>query len=361
MQKVRASIALSVTLLLTGCSEPVEQASALPVRPVKLYEIKDTQVQSLRQFPAKVRASEEASLSFRIPGELEALLIQPAQHVKKGDVLARLDDRDIRSELLARQAEFDLASVDFARVEQLRAKKIVSQSDYDNISAKLKSTQAALQLTKDKLKDSVLIAPFSGRVAQTKVENYQSVQAQQPILDLQGDSVLEISIQVPESIVSQVRSNNIDYAYQPVVRFYGSPDKQYFVQYKEHATNVTPGTQSYEVSFSLSAPEDMTIYPGMGATLFLDLLRITKQDVSATIITPLSTVLRDDASGKTYAWKYDTDLGTVSPVEVTLGPIGQSGVTIKSGLAVGDHIIAAGLNRLKAGMQVKPLLRERGL
>ena len=357
-----AALALSVSVLLTACSDPAEPVKKDLIRPVKLYEIKDHQKQQLRQFPAQVRASDEASLSFRIPGELVAFDIQPAQQVTKGTVLARLDDRDIKSELVARQAEFELANSDFQRIKQLKEKKVVSQAEFDNVAARLKSLKAALQLVKDKLQDSVLIAPFSGRVAQTQVENYQSVQAQQPILILQNKNILDVSIQLPENIISQIRASNVNYEYQPVVQFYGNPEKEYPVQYKEHATNVTPGTQSYEVLFTLNAPDDMTIYPGMGATLFLDMSRIHLEELNAVKITvPLSAILKDDSTGKTFAWVYDVDAGTVAPVEVTLDTVGQSGITVTSGLNVGEQVVAAGLNQLKPGMQVKPLLRERGL
>ncbi|MGI9275414.1 MAG: efflux RND transporter periplasmic adaptor subunit [Endozoicomonas sp.] len=355
-------LAVSTFLVMTGCSKTVEEEQTEVIRPVKLFEVKDSGLMNMRQFPATVRASEEAEISFRIPGELVNFPVQPAQEVQKGQVLARLDDRDIRSELSTRKAEFDLAETDFRRVKSLLDKRIVPQSDFDNANARLKSARAALQLAQDKLDDSVLTAPFTGRVAQTLVENYQYVQAQQAILVLHSSSTLDISIQVPESIVSQVRQDRVDHDYQPSVSFVGRPDQDYRVTYKEHATRVTPGTQSYEVWFSMPIPDDLTVYPGMGATLMLDLSRVTVQDTDVPHFTvPLTAVLNDDSTGKSQVWVYDENSGVVNPVEVTLGRIRQSGISVLSGLSDGARIVSAGLNRLRAGMQVKPLERERGL
>ena len=363
---VRTATMATVSLsFLTACSEPVEQQVSV-VRPVKLFEVVNQRSQNLREFPAIVAASEEASISFRIPGELMEFPATPAMIVEKGQLLAKLDDRDLRNEVAALQADYDLAASDFHRIQSLRDKKMVSQSDFDNASTRLKASRVKLQLAKDRLSDTVLTAPFAGRIAQTLVENYQSVQAQQPVLILQDHQTLDISIQVPESILTQVQEGRVDPAYQPVVTFAGSPSgsngTEYKVSYKEHATRVTPGTQSYEVTFSMPAPQSFTVYPGMGATMAIDVTRVMGNDSSASeFIVPMTAVLKDDSSGQYQVWVYNTETGTVTPRSVTVGRITQSGITVTSGLEDGEQIVSAGLNRLRAGMEVKPLERERGV
>ncbi|MGI9283700.1 MAG: efflux RND transporter periplasmic adaptor subunit [Endozoicomonas sp.] len=352
---------VAAVLALSGCSQPQEEQKEM-IRPVKLFQVEDSNAGNLRQFPAKVYASKEAEISFRIPGELVEFPVKQAEEVKKGQLLAKLDDRDIRNELAARQADYDLAETENNRIQSLRKKKVVSQSELDNSNAKLKSAKAALQLASDKLKYSVLKAPFDGRVAQTLVENYQFVQSQQTILILQGSNTLDVSIQVPESIVSNVRENEVDYSYQPIVTFAGRSGTEYKASYKEHSTRVTPGTQSYEVVFTLPIPEDVTVYPGMGATLILDLSKVSpRTNAGQHFIVPLSAVLKDDATGKEQVWVYDEQNNSVNPVEVTVGTILQSGIEVTSGLKEGERIVSAGVNRLRPGMAVKPLQRERGL
>ncbi|WP_252179730.1 efflux RND transporter periplasmic adaptor subunit [Endozoicomonas sp. 4G] len=352
---------VAAVLLLTGCSQPQEEHKEV-VRPVKLFKVESSNAGNLRQFPAKVYASEEAEMSFRIPGELVEFPVKQAEEVRKGQLLARLDDRDIRNELAARQADYDLAKTEYGRIKSLHQKKMVSQSELDNASARLKSAGAALELAKDKLEYSVLTAPFDGRVAQTLVENHQFVQAQQAILILQGSNTLDVSIQIPESIVSGIRKEDVDFSYQPVVTFAGKPGAEYKVSYKEHATRVTPGTQSYEAVFTLPVPEDLTVYPGMGATLTMDLAKVSPAaNGGEHFVVPLSAVLKDNSTGKEQVWVYDEQNNTVHPVAVTVGTILQSGIELTSGLKGGERIVSAGVNRLRPGMKVRPLQRERGL
>ncbi len=347
--------------LLTGCDQKQIEHKDV-IRPVKLFEVKDPQQQQLRYFPGKVTATEEAEISFRIPGQIDKIEVKQGDDVTEGQVLAYLDDRDIRNELQDRQANYELAKAEFERASSLLKKKVISQSNYDTASAKLKSAEAALKLSRDKLAYTTLTAPFSGRVAQTLAEAHQQVQAQQPVLILQSSDRLDISIQIPESIVSHVNKKTVNHDYMPMATFPGAPGKEFPVSYKEHATRVTPGTQSYEVIFTRTAPANMNILPGMTATVIIDLAQvISTEGQPGYVLVPISAIAKDDTDNKTVVWRFDPSTKQVHPVEVSAGRITEAGVQIMSGINPGDQIVTAGLSQLSDGMTVKPLRKERGL
>lgn len=334
------------------------------VRPVKIFNVINNQQGDVRHFPATIHSAEESMISFRVPGEIMALPVKKAQEVKKGDLLAQLDNRDFKNEVDLRQAEFDLAQANYKRIKSLWGKKVVSQAELDTTTAQLKSARAALKLSKDRLKDTTLVAPFDGRIAQIDVENHQLVQAQKPILLLQSDNTLEVRIQMPETTLTKIQQKNVNTLYQPLVTFNGHPASSgigYPVTYNEHATSATPGTLSYEVTFTMPAPKDITIYPGMAATLHLDMAKVLRNKPIAHVVVPVNSVLKDDSTGKHQAWIYDTNTGRVNPVTVTLGAMTKDGITITSGLKSGEQIVAAGLSQLSKNMAVKPLIRERGI
>ena len=359
---IRAGIISVITMgFLLGCSKQEDVAVDI-VRPVKLFKIESGHNKDIRRFPAQVYSAKESMISFRIPGELVELPVNNADDVKEGQLLARMDDRDIRSELELRQADFDLAEINYQRISALHKKKVVSQSELDTASANLKSARASLQLAQDRLAYTTLTAPFDGRVARLDVENHQYVRNQQTILILQNSEALEVSIQMPESILTSVPPEQVNEGYQPTVTFNGIPGKTFLVTYKEHSTTVTPGTQSYKVTFTLPVPEDVIVYPGMGATVAIDFARlIERENAPDAFIVPLTAVLVDDTTGKQQSWVYKQEAGVVQPVAVQVGQITQDGITVLSGLKPGDQIVTAGLTRLRKGMKVKPLTRERGL
>ncbi|WP_159064770.1 efflux RND transporter periplasmic adaptor subunit [Thaumasiovibrio subtropicus] len=347
---------------LTGCQDEEAETvvAAEVIRPVKLFTVPDSAETNLRRFPANVLASEEAVVSFRVPGEIVSFPVKPADAVEEGQLLARLDDRDFKTELMLRRTDYELALRDFDRVKKLREKQVLSQSDYDNAQARVKSAKAALKLAQDRLADTVLVAPFSGRIAQTAVENFQYIQPQQTILVLQDNNTLDISIQLPESILNQVDQTKVDQAYRPLVTFAGN-ETSYPVTYKQHTTQATPGTQAYEVVFSLDVPDDgQTIYPGMGATLHMDMHKILPHLVDEeTYLLPVTAVLVNDATGTAQVWVYRD--GAVTPVDVSKQGVSADGISVSGALQPGDQLVMAGLNQLRPGMKVKPLERERGL
>ncbi len=356
-----AVLGVAVTLL-SGCSQEEQVVTESPVRPVKLFTVEDYSKRLIRNFPASVAATDEAEISFRISGELVERPLAEGMLVNKGQLLARMDDKDARNTLADRQANYELAVVDFKRKKDLVAKKALAQSQLDTAEATLKSTRAALELARSNLTYTRIVAPFSGRIAKLEVENYQFVQARQTVVVLQSDDTVDLHIQVPESVIASIGQMQYNFEYQPEVRFHGTQGKSFRASYKERSNKVSPGTQSYEVVFTMDKPKEMNILPGMAATMTIDFSKAVKmiEDVGYVIV-PRQSIAKEDTSGRTVVWTYDDTTGLVQSADVTMGRVTNEGVAIISGLKPGDRIVAAGASQMTENLKVKPLRWERGL
>lgn len=347
------------TSVLAGCSAESIETPAPTVRPVKLLEVTDVNAGSIRVFPAKVAATKQADLSFRLSGHLVEFAFFEGQHVKKGTVLARLDSRDARNTLLNREADYELAAADFKRKGELLRRELISQAEYDTAQAQLKSSQANLASAQDQLSYTELKAPFDGTIAKISIDNYQMVQANQSILLLQKDRNIDVVIQVPESLASNIARFNPNAVTQPTVRFTTNPELSFPVKLKEHATQVTPGTQSYEVVFTLPQPTDINILPGMSAELTMD---VSNSKVSGiTSVLPASAISKRDTDGQNIIWTFNADNGKVHSQIVTLGKVTTNGIEVTQGVNVGDKVVVAGVQYLVEDLQVKPLRWQRGV
>ncbi|QQX79660.1 efflux RND transporter periplasmic adaptor subunit [Shewanella sp. KX20019] len=360
MKHLKTALSLIVlSALLSGCSAESTEIAPSSIRPVKLLEITDANASSVRIFPAKVAATKQAELAFRLSGHLVEFSLYEGDSVKKGAVLARLDSRDARNTLLNREADYELAKADFKRKGELLRRELISQADYDSAAALLKSSQANLASAQDQLSYTELKAPYDGTIAKISIDNYQMVQANQSILVLQKDHNIDIVIQVPESLASKVTQFNPNATTQPAVRFANNPAIAYPVRLKEHATQVTPGTQSYEVVFSLPQPSDMTVLSGMSAELTLDIS--AEMAVTIQAVLPASAIMKRDQDGQHVVWAYDETQGKVTQHVVTLGKITTNGIEITNGINVGDQVVVAGVQYLSEGLTVKPLRWQRGV
>ncbi|WOT06731.1 efflux RND transporter periplasmic adaptor subunit [Shewanella youngdeokensis] len=359
----RYSVLLLLLIPLIGCSEANVPNSNKPIiHPIKVASISDLNKRNIKHFPAKISANREVEASFQVAGRLTTFAIKPGDEVSKGELLASVDERDFVNELALKTADYRLAVANFERIELLLDKKMISQADYDQAKAQLVSTQAQMRLYQDRVKDTNIYAPFSGQVAETYVENFQYIQPQQAILSLQSTDILDVIIQLPESLLINLQTEKADPDYHPTLTLGAAHQHSYQVTYKQHSTTVNPGTQSYEVIFSLPNPKDLTLYPGMAATLEVDFDQlIPNQHPTHTVQVPLTAVLTDDQSKQAQIWVLDQHTNTLSPRVVSIGEISGQQVTISGDVNHEDVIATAGLNRLYKGIKVKPLMHERGL
>ena len=269
--------ALPLTLLLligtVGCQQDVAPVkTADPVRPARIFEVVSPSDATWHRFPGKVAAADQAALAFRVPGELKTLPIHAGMEVKKGAVLAKLDPSDYQLRVDERQARFDLANSQFERINNLHKKRQVSKSQFDQSKAELDISRTALTSARTDLSYTVLKAPFSGTISAVNTENHQTVAAGIAVLQLQTRNQLEISIQVPETIMANLSKDSRPY--QPEVEFDALPGQRFLADYKEHNTQADAATGSYQVVLTLQSPEKLNVLPGMSASVFADLSQI---------------------------------------------------------------------------------------
>lgn len=345
-----------LSLLLVGCEEP-PPAQPLPPSPVKIASVSG-ETATMRRFPARVVASEGSQLAFRVSGQLTELPLRAGQQVEQGQLLARIDDRDFRNQLADAEAQHELAQSQYTRGINLRERGVISASQLEELSARRRQTDAALQQARDNLTYTRMQAPFSGTVARLHVENHEFVQAQSPVLFLQSNDVIDIQFSVSERFISNVRDGGADY--QPLVRLEGLPDTTFSATYKEHEASAGEMTQAYVITLTMPSPEGALILPGMSAEVMIDMAQVMRQRLVTMAVPPSAVFTRDDQPGS-FVWRYDHDNNVVQLRAVTLGEVTANGVEILEGLSPDDDVVIAGVRALEEGQTVRVLERERGL
>ncbi|WP_337840998.1 efflux RND transporter periplasmic adaptor subunit [Rheinheimera sp.] len=353
---------LGLTLTtLVGCSKPETAVTDTGPRPVKLFQVDDGSARLKRQFPAVVEPTENARLTFRVSGKLTQFSIRPGQEVKQGQLLGQLDQTDFKLKVEQAKARFQLAKAQFDRADSLIGQKLVSQAVYDEAKAQLQVAEADLKTAETNLSYTNLVAPFSGIVSRTLVENHENVAAQQAILELQLKGMVDVVIQVPEDVIALVKK---DQQYQPDVVFDSYPSLSFKASIKEWDTRADSATNSFKVVFSMPQPTEFNVLSGMTANLIADLSALMQLPQN-TVLVPASAVFSaNDQPADTqeqFVWVYQPDTGQVSRRAVTVGRLTQQGMEIRSGLNAGDQVVTAGVYQLQEGQKVRPWQRERGL
>lgn len=341
-------------LFMSGCSDEAPEPEPI-IRPVKMVEFGTGSTQGRRAYPGDVKPADEAVVSFELPGEITSFPVTEGQRVQKGAVLARLDDVDYRANYEARKASLLSARTEYQRHQQLYEQNAVSRQVLEASRLQFDVAEAELRTAENALENTVLVAPFSGVVAQTFVEQFQQVQPNQTILMLHNDARLKVKINIPERDVLLTGSSRKGLAMMnrlnPQVEISTAPDWTFPAQVTEFATSADPVTRTFEVTLDFDPPADLAILPGMTARVTMMTAK-GLEHVTQTL--PPNAVISDN-QGNASVWVVDRGNMQVNRVQVEVGPLSGDTIEVVNGLAQGALVAASGVHHLREGMQVRRL------
>jgi len=356
---LRILVSVLLPFFLLGCSKGEEPVKAETPRPVKTVVVEAPDVGGVRKFPARIDALNKAELSFRVPGTIQDLPVKEGDLVDEGQLLVALDPTDFEIAVKDAQATFDRAESDYKRAQELVEKDFISRSDFDAKEAQFKSAEAALHQAKQDLSYTELKASFPATIAKRYVQRFEEVQAKQPVLAVHDSTQLEVKIDVPENVVLRMRppgSDRPEPGRVPVTAsFDNRPGKEFDLTLREVATRADPATQTFQVTFTMPAPEDFLVLPGMTATVTADFSKVAHSD--SVFYLPAAAVTADE-SLKPFVWVVDEKDMKVHKRPVEVGRLSGWSIEIDGGLEPGDRVVIAGVGYLSEGMRVR-LLPER--
>ena len=349
-----AAGAIGALALLAGCGEEAPVTEEVP-RPIKVQIIGKADAAGRREYPGSIRAFQHADMGFEVAGRVEEFYVSEGDDVVQGEVLARLDDRDYAAALKASQANLRKAEADLRRSQNIYKEDpgAISTETIDSHKRAVDVAKADLAVSQKAFDDTRLRAPFSGRMARKLVEDFQNVQAKEPVLILQDTSTLEIEINVPERDIALSPVHLFDEAasereerVDPEIIVSALPDRKFSGWIKELASTADPVTRTFSVKLNFKNPGDVNILPGMTARV-----QVTVDPERAWSV-PVSAVTADDA-GNPLVWKVNPDSLSVSRVPVELGDMIDNRVRITAGVEEGEMVAVSGVNQLRDGMVVR--------
>ncbi len=271
---------------------------------------------------------DDAQLDFNRYSEL--LAANAAAQIDVDRRKLRLDQK--KTELTQAEKELEIGKSG-AREEDISAKK-----------AEIASLEASADATRDQLNYTILKAPFAGTIATKYVDNFQTVQARQPVVRLLDSTIIEMIVDIPEGVIGLVpRVKDV------IVKFEAIPDAEIRATIKEVGTEAREATRTYPVTLAMQPPEGVKILPGMAGEARAGEVEPAPEDQSGPII-PTSAVF-SDKSGKSYVWIVTEPAMMVTKREVQVGELTPLGVRV-NGLKTGEWIVTAGVNYLAEGQKV---------
>lgn len=295
-----------------------------------------------------------ATIKSKISGVVEATTVQEGMAVSAGQVLARIDQADLRARLQQQQAMLDeaqaklsMATKNEANSQALLSQKYISQNAFDSTQntvalarANVKSAAAMVEIARIALNDGIIKAPISGVVSKRHVQAGEKLAPDMPVYSIVNLSELTLEAQVPASEIPRVKVGQD-------VRF--KVDGFQKREFEGKVARINPATEAGSRSMLVYIAvrnDDSALRAGMFAKGSI----VTDRSGVAPIV-PM-TALRDD-QGKQVVYKIENGKVVAQPVTLGLRNDDEGYAEITDGLDKGANVIVSKLNAVKPGAQVK--------
>lgn len=352
---VWTAMALAVLLACAGCGKKAEVAKEEPKgpRPVPVTAASATvkTVELREESVGYIEASEIPAVSAEAPGRVERVLKDNGDSVKKGDVLAKLDDTDLKLRHLAARA--DAARVEtlalnaeknLGRLKPLLEQGVVSEQAWDDASAQLSAlreqlsaARAGLSAAERDLAKAVIRSPVSGIVQNRMVGAGDYVGPGKPVYQITNDERVQAHLPFPEALATKIRVGQKVRLSTPV-----DPENPVEGTVSEIRPSVAQGTRAIDVIVSRKNPGKWRSGASVNGSILLG------QRPGAVVVPAICVVLRP--AGEVV---YLLEEGKARQAVVETGVRGDGVVEILKGLKGDETIVADGAAFLTDGALVK--------
>ena len=161
-----------------------------------------------REFPGKLLPAQQSNLAFEIPGKINVINVDIGDAVKKGQILAELDNREATAQLKQAKAKYDLALQILNRYKDLRSEGHISIQDLDNANSEELIAKSQYEFYKVKLEQTKLIAPFDGVIQNRYLDTGSVINGGIPIVEILGSKNVEAHISIPLKFIDKLNIGN---------------------------------------------------------------------------------------------------------------------------------------------------------
>jgi membrane fusion protein (multidrug efflux system) len=324
-----------------------------PMDREQAVEVMEITVQNLREtvgLVGSIAANESAELRPEIPGVINSIHFDEGAAIKQGEVLAKLDTRELEAQLAETRASFLLAEQNLQRNRMLLEDDAVSKLEVDAAVAEHARLQAAIDLLEVKLAKSSITAPFDGVTGGRSFSAGDYVSSQSVITTVDDLTRLKVEMQVPERYLPNLQPGGT-FTLRAATSAAGEEvvGQVYFV-----SPRIDESTRSTLVKGYVNNPPPY-LKPGMFANITLVLRTVPDALVvpeTAILSSPRGTVLvmPKEKDGATIAEFVPVKTGIRIPGYVQVTPLGPP-------VKAGDKIVSAGVGGLILfpGMKLKPV------
>ena len=332
---------LLMLTFLTACKAKQAEAVRPPeIRQVFARKVTYVSANDTILVSGILEADKTVPLSFLVPGKVDHVYVDEGDHVKKGQILAKIEINDYRSHLEIAEAQLFEAQDTYNRMRPLYKDGAIAEKAFIKIKAGLDQAKASRDIVRKKVKDTKLRSPIRGIVGAKNVELGQTIAAGVPVFTIVKTDRIFARVSVPESEIGKVALGQ-----KAVVTIKALEDSTVEGKVTLIGAMAEPRTRTYTVKIELPNP-GYVLRTGMIAEA-----RIVTDKIIEMVTVPGKAIVRD-ADNLTYVFLVDKEKGRALRQRVFPGSVHRNEIEIKEGLKAEDVVIIAGQHKIADGTPI---------
>jgi len=301
------------------------------------YVIIPVQMSEMIRSTGTLLPDEEVELTFETQGKVVGIYFDEGRRVKKGELLAKLNDAPLQAQLLKLQAQHKLTEEKVFRQKQLLDRDAISRESYDQVATELQTIEADIKLLEARISETELRAPFDGIIGLRLISEGAYATTQTPLARLVKISPLKLEFSIPERYAGDVSPGF------PVKFSIDGISKEFQADVYAIDPKIEINTRTIVVR-AYYPNKNEELKPGRFTSVSLLLSQIDN-----AVAVPSEALIPEMNGVKVFVFRN----GKAEQVRVTTGLRTESQIEIKSGLKFGDTLLTTAILQLRQGIPVK--------
>ena len=296
------------------------------------------------ELQANLKSRKNVVILSEFQGALKNLFVREGQLVKKGELLAEINDSGLKEQLDQMLIQANYTKDNFDRVKRLWEKNIGSEMQFLKAKSDFETNNKMVEQIRDQLSKTKIYAPFDGEIDEIISNLGSNLVPGSPILRVVNLDIIYAEAQVPEKYVSSIELGTEALVSIPLL------NKEVTSKIVQSGNFINPNNRTFRVEAPVEN-KDKRIKQNLNARI-----KIKNYSNIKALVVPLR-VIREDASGRPFIYKLvETDkkdiLLTVK-IFVETGANNDEEIEITKGLSIGDIIVLEGANNVEDNQRVR--------
>ena len=312
---------------------------------ISTFKVKPENFDHYIEIQANIKTRQNVLLYPEYTGTLKKIYVEEGQEVKKGKLLAQIDDAGLKNQLEQLQIQAALSKTTYERTQRLWDQNIGAEMQLLQAKATYESQLKSIAQLKKQLQRTRILAPFSGTIDEIVANTGANLlPGQTPVMRIVDLKKMYTEASVPERYLSQIKKGTTATVKIPML------DREYPTTVRQTGNFINPNNRSFRVETPLSNPDEM-IKPNLSCKL-----KINDYSNPEALMIPLR-IIKENAIGKKYIFKLTPDgkdqVYRTEQVFVKLGKKSTDKVEILEGIQAGDLLVDEGATIVENNQRVK--------